>query len=921
MSAKWIRAQQWERQHLTGVWTPVRWVLHTFSTVKLAVVLLTLMTLFGVLASVPIGMLALAPTMIVYGLTILASMGVLMVVPTWLLWRGMRSAGVSFGWRFAVAVPMVIALTVVSVLLWNAHAWPLLKYDPIDGGGLRFFAAFCEQYKGTTVRRLPGMEMSELEFYAWWPMELLLILFVVNMVVTTVRRIEFSFVNIGVLTVHTGIVVLALGSVYYAAFKQEGDVLLRAGPIERATGVPTVGPEEIGFFDNTRTVLRVRQVRTANEKIQKRIPPDLEWEQRPLGQIPRYNHYNLGAVESTRTPRGMDLGDGGRRLSIHVPGLPTPEEHAPLVDTDITFRVVGYASYAELTEAWKASTAPSGAAIQNPVRFVEILSGLPAEGQAPVANGEMRPVDAFGLAPRLPTERVASLGEAIVVEVFEGLPTARWEELKAPLPEGASHGLIVEIPGKNGAPPVSRVYAIREGQTLQVGAGMVGGPVDAASGYSVTVTTLAQEPPLPIVTPGYRGASSSVAILRVRTPSGEVFDRYCYARLPELNQDIVVQEAGSSAPLAEPKRRAISGDIRLTYIDASRVKVYFDETGRTDAQGRPIVRGMVRIPGRSAVERAQLVEGDRIDLGPMAAVRLGSRLAHAERIGVPRIVPETEQDRDNIGNHRRAMLAVEVRVMDRPDLPTDSDADVKWKTTVWLPFRQYYGLEQEEGAMVRLPDGRVVEMVFGRLWRQLPGMSLALKQFEMLPYPHSQQPRDFRSDLIVRKFGPRDERGQPTIVEEERYTSLNDPLLESPFTWHEDNGLLRNIAGWLGTRLGPAQYKFSQNGWDPTGWNETQARVASGELPRPSARFTILGVGNNPGIYIIALGAILMSVGVPWAFYIKPWLVRRKKAKIQAELAASGKLPSRDGQARASDRNGEKNNAAAGARSMTETHP
>jgi len=63
------------------------------------------------------------------------------------------------------------------------------------------------------------------------------------------------------------------------------------------------------------------------------------------------------------------------------------------------------------------------------------------------------------------------------------------------------------------------------------------------------------------------------------------------------------------------------------------------------------------------------------------------------------------------------------------------------------------------------------------------------------------------------------------------------------------------------------------------------AAVAQGRLKRPFARFTILGVGNNPGIYIIATGAVMMSVGIPWAFYVKPWLVRRKKKQIQDQLA------------------------------------
>lgn len=861
MSAKWIRSKQWDRQHLTGWLTPVRIVLHAFSTVWMAVVLLGLLAVYGILASIPIGMLALIPTVAVYALTLVLAVLVVAVVPTWLLWRAVRSAGGGFATRFAVGLPVLIALLAVAGVGWYWYLWPVLHYDPITGGGVRFFAGFVEQYKAETLRRLPVLEMSELEFYAWWPVELLLVLFIINMVVTTVRRIEFSFVNIGVLTVHTGIVAIAIGSVYYASFKQEGDTLLLAGVIDPATGRPGVGPVENGFYDNTKTVLRVRQLRTAQQKIDRGQLPGAEWEQRLLRGVPRYNAYNLGAVESAVTPGGVDLGDQlgdqGRRLSLEVPS-PARDGLPGLVDEDIELRVVGYAPYAELVESWR----PGGdGSFINPVRFVELLSGVGGDGS-------LRRIEAFGLASRLPAQRVGSLGDAISIESFERLPKERWEELLAPLPAGAQHGLIVEVPGAG----LSRVYGVAPGQTIEIG------------GYTLVVEALSPEPPLPIITPGYRGATSSVAVVRVRTPGGEVFSRYVYSRLPELNQDLVAQGAGADGQALPPKRRVAEGSIRLTYIDGSRVQVYLDETGEVDDKGNAIVRGLVRVPGRPAAARERLIEGDRIDLGPMAAVRIGGRLASAERVGVPRVVPAGKQEKDNIGTHRQAKLAVQVRVPAKP-------GSKEWSRTLWVPFQQYSGLGGggPEGAVVRLGDGRELEIVFGRLWRALPGMGLALKDFEMIPYAHSEQPRDFRSDLIVHKFGP-----GGTIVQEEAMTSLNEPLLESPFTWRDENGLGRNVAGWLATKLGPAQYKFSQNGWDPTGWNQSKEQLAGGQ-GTPSARFTILGVGNNPGIYVIAMGGILMSLGIPWAFYGKPWLVRRKKARLMAELAAGGKLPGQRG--------------------------
>jgi len=34
----------------------------------------------------------------------------------------------------------------------------------------------------------------------------------------------------------------------------------------------------------------------------------------------------------------------------------------------------------------------------------------------------------------------------------------------------------------------------------------------------------------------------------------------------------------------------------------------------------------------------------------------------------------------------------------------------------------------------------------------------------------------------------------------------------------------------------------------------------------------------------------MMVVGIPWAFYVKPWIMRGRKRKIQRELAAKAEL-------------------------------
>ncbi|MFT3686508.1 MAG: hypothetical protein QM783_16580 [Phycisphaerales bacterium] len=309
MSAKWVRSQQWDKEHLTGALTPVRWLVHTFSTITLAVFLLIGVAIYGVLASVPIGLIALAPTYLIYGLTLLITVGLVAGLPVWGLWRAGRAW--SFGMRFSLAMIAGVALMLAAVWVWYTVGWPVMRYDDTSGHGLRLFAGFVEQYKAVSVRRTPALEMTELEFYGWWPLKALLFLFVLNMIVATVRRIEFTVPNIGVLTVHTGIVTLGLGAAVYSVAKQEGDVLLFAGPPDPTSkgAAPTLGPMETGFFDNTRVVLRARQRRTDEELLKRNLSPDIGWDQRSLVGLPRYNDYNLDVVKTlNEVATGEDRG-------------------------------------------------------------------------------------------------------------------------------------------------------------------------------------------------------------------------------------------------------------------------------------------------------------------------------------------------------------------------------------------------------------------------------------------------------------------------------------------------------------------------------------------------------------------------------------------------------------------------------------
>ncbi len=847
MSQKWRESQAWDDRHIPRWAWPARFVLRTLSSIWLAVILLVLVIVYGILASVPIGLLAKAPTYLLYGLTALLAMIVAGGAPALAAWRLTRRA--SRGVRFAVVFPIALAGIFGGAILWANQAWPAMRWDPSGRSGLMLFSGFVEANKSITLRRLPSMEMTELQFYAWWPLRTILLLFVINLVVATVRRIEFTFKNLGVLGVHTGIVLIALGSIYYGSRKLEGDTLLLSGMADPVSGQASPGPPSRTFFDANDTVLYVQQARG--------------WEQRPLVGVPRYNDYNLGATAGVTAAgvSGWALPwlQGAPQRFIDVP---IPSTFDARVDPDLAFRIVGYANYvADQTQPdWeKVDVAPGikllGGQPLRPFRLVFLHAGD--------QSGQISELPAFSmpLTPTVATGRTQVLAEgqaAIQAEYTLGMDPVRWRDLSEKIPPGATHALAIDIPGTDGAADYHKVLGVNPGDKIHAG----------ETGYEIEVQQLLAQPPFQIITPGYENAQSSVAVLKITGPAGKQFTRYVYHRFPEISQDLSLTEKNERGM---PRRTPADAAIRVGLIDATAINVYFDEpAGAPAGGGLPPTRAIVRVPGGEVTVVEDLGPRSAVRVAPMLELRVGERWAHCDVVERPIPLAPENQDRSLVGTHARAMLAVEVTSSRFPAL----------RRVVWLPFAQYF---LENGPMaqsergVDLPDGRRVRLAFGRRQYALPGFALSLVDFQMLSYDHRGAPRDYQSVIDV----------QPTTPDFSAFrhvAKLNAPLT-APFHWDDGRPWLANFFGRLTAGLDPNQFKFSQSGWDQQGWQQSQRQVDMGQLKRPHANFTILHVGNNPGIHVIALGAILMGAGIPWAFYLKPWLVKREKKRIQRQVA------------------------------------
>ncbi|MCA9300736.1 MAG: hypothetical protein KDA28_16820, partial [Phycisphaerales bacterium] len=408
---------------------PIRILLRTLSSISLAVCLMIFVVLYATLASVPVGLLAQAPTWIFYALTLVIPLAIGVVLAALASSRLLASR--SRAWRFPVMLGAMLATGTLVTWAWVSAVWPSLRWDRGTGEGVMFLADLVRTYDSTTVRRLPILEMTEIEFYSWWPLRAVLFLFIVNMIVATVRRIEFRLPFVGVLTVHTGIVVIGLGSMYYGTLKLEGDVLLRAGTPDEG-GVPGPGPFEASFYDHQRTALHVRTFNSG-------------WEIRPLRGVPRYNDYALdaGPTESAWTEIGVDTSfmdeSKSRALDVAVPdGTLVP---------DLDFTIVGYCAYGELRQDWieadprSLTAVPHGASLR-PMRVI----GVNADMQD--GKGE-RSVRRFALLPLEPAKRFEEFGGALSFEYTIGMDEARWQTLATACAD-ALHTLVIDVPGSDG---------------------------------------------------------------------------------------------------------------------------------------------------------------------------------------------------------------------------------------------------------------------------------------------------------------------------------------------------------------------------------------------------------------------------------------------------------------------------------------
>ncbi|MBT8486506.1 MAG: hypothetical protein HKO59_07320 [Phycisphaerales bacterium] len=756
----------------------------------------------------------------------------------------------------------------------------LFLYSSLGSAGLLYFedgALFNDQ-----LRQWRGLEMTEFEWFHWWPFDLLIGLICLNIVVATLRRIPFKPINFGVWMIHLGILLLCVGSVIYFGTKVEGDspvarrqiaVSVDGGAPVRMTAMPgnrmVAGPPErpygieVASIDpNWELLSGADEGKRAYSVTLTVQTPERMFLRQVIAGYPDYTEDLVRGAEGeqpfvrAKKSLGTAIVDDAIQIDLEY----EPQRYLYLAnnlrkswalyvreqgETAWTQRpLTGVPLYNDYIVSREDVWMPEGGEPLTPDPLDVRVP--PAEPGDPLAGTDLR-ITSYLRHAGLETRRLPggdTLDPALTVRLGNDRGQSKTYELVAFDPaRNAEEGGRLQFAWVNSVEERDALTRFRERsltitvpgtdveQTVPIRTTARSNPeleFTALEGTPYAYRVEAFQDQLEI-----RGRLFSLAMVEIR--DGErsflrwVFDDPTIARDHEVTAD------GSGHQHVLP----LDEGIVMTYDPGHRAAPVLVVAGP-----EPETLGLqLTLPGQDPVYRPiQRGVREPIDQGISMVVERYTAFSRTQTR--PAIVPSAQRDRD--AREFFAMVKVEV--------PTGAGT-----TAAWVPFH-HYPVESPNGTLrrftyrptsVELADGRTIELIFSRQRRPLP-TPVVLEDFQVASHiggftGRTSSIRDWTS--IVR-FGDAD--GQWT-----------DPMAVSVNQPAEHEG-----------------YWYFQAQWDPP----MGARF-EGDRPSAGLNYTVLGVGNRNGVVTQLLGCVIAVIGMIYAFYVKPILKRRRRRAVEAALA------------------------------------
>ncbi len=765
----------------------------------------------------------------------------------------------------------------------------LFLYSSIGSAGVVYPTSWNvfdgDAWQYAQLRQWRPFEMTEFEWFHWWPFDLLLALICVNVVTATLRRIPFRPLNYGVWGIHTGILTLIAGSVIYFGTKVEGD-----SPVARRSVVMQVGDQRVDFP----AVPGARATLDApggpwNFLVQ---GVDPQWELQSGDDKGRHALSVTVAVEHADQAFMRQLLAGYPQYTEDIVRTDDPEQPVqraikalgrPLVDETLQASLdydpqhwVYLANWVQ--KSWALYVRESGTQrwYQRPVEGLPLYNDYVASyDEVWLTDDQPPPLDPLDV--RVPSfeegdplagtdlvitsylryalmqsrsvpdetrfDPVASVllrgpdGSSASYELSaraaqaeaEGLLRLTWvssDEERTLLGERADPLLTLSVPG---APP-REVPLTPDLRSLPEDAFT---PLDG-SPYAYRVNFWADG----LVVEGQRTVSmASVWLER----DGHRWERWVFEN-PELTHDRALPDAGHVHQDGEVAPDAHGGErlepdtgIALSYRPGRRRAPFTLVAGPGESDLALLT------PASSAPQPLRV--GGVVDLGGGAELVVQSYYPRSTRASRPAIVPLASRERE----------VKEERSMVRLSLAAGGVA-----RSTWVPFHLYPVRDaastlrryEFDPAEVVAPDGRPIEVVLSRQRLALPG-PVALDDFLLTTHVggFSGRTSSIRNWTSLVRFGEDGGWSDPVAV------SLNEPI--------EHDG-----------------YWYFQAQWDPP----SGPRFA-GDPPSAGLNYTVLGVGNRNGVGVQLGGCCIAVAGMLYAFYVKPLLRRRHAAAAGHSVA------------------------------------
>tara|TARA_B100001059_G_scaffold73922_1_gene71375 strand:- start:11461 stop:13842 length:2382 start_codon:yes stop_codon:yes gene_type:complete len=769
----------------------------------------------------------------------------------------------------------------------------LFIYSAVGSSGIPIHWALWEPTTWYAIREAKGLEMTEFEWFHWWPFYALMALFSVTLIVTTIRRIRFNVINLGVWTIHTGIITLVIGSVIYFATKIEGDV-----PIARARmQIEIPGHETSSVLVMPGATATVGSGADEWSFIVTSIDP--EWEllsgsdagKRAYSvsvsvQSPEQRYVRqliLGYPQYTEDLVASDNPNQPFARAIKVVGTPTVDSDLSLSlvpDVRDRFHVMNSSALyiREIKKQADGSIEPTTPWIERPIhglpRFNNYLSGLgttwpirddnrtfieplsirvpasdpndPLNGASVLVTDYLRAAvlekrtESGGnvLAPSAKVEFTTSEGRKQRYEMFAMDPKSsnadpslmqfKWIEEESDfdeLMEPVGPRIVITIPGDE---PRTMTFPIEGLSELEPDL-----PMQPIEGTDYRWRPVRFDEHLSI-------EGRDISMLRIELEKdGDLWMRWVFDD-PSLNGDLPLPVPGAVPTDHTIERRELDPGIQTRFEPSTRAAA---PVLLLAGPGDGTLRLVTNFKSDEPPVAMDVVIDEPMELVPGITMNVPSYSPYTTTSTRPSIVPRGQQD-PSIGN-QYSMIRVQV--------PNSSNREA------WLAYH-HWPFESRDEVLRRFPwrpttvalsDGRMIQLMLSRKSESLPS------KVSLLGFDTKDHIGGFTgSTSSILNWISRvqfDESSGPREAD----ISVNDPAEEGGF--------------W-----------FFQSQWDPP----DPARF-SGDTPSLGLNYTVLGVGNRRGVWVQLAGSVLMVLGLMYAFYVKPVLVRRRQESAIAKVGAA----------------------------------